>query len=321
MDAPHPASPRKALHEAARRVGGGHAGSRGPQGANGAKATGARAAALEPQKSRRLYLLLRDRIANGALPPGARLPGEPTLAAEHGIARVTARRALDRLAEEGLLERRPGAGTFVSARGPGEHALVADFANLLPHLVEMGRRTGVRLLSFAYGPAPAAVAEALGLEPGARAQASVRVRLIDGEPFSHLTTHVPERIGLSYSEADLAATPLLGLLERSGVTVARARQTVGASLAGPDVAEALGVAVGSPLLSLTRVVLDADDCGVEHLQALYRPDRYALRMDLARTGVRGERRWAPKILDPSPSRPDAASVAPSSPRPRPRTAP
>ncbi|WP_342352962.1 GntR family transcriptional regulator, partial [Methylobacterium frigidaeris] len=49
---------------------------------------------IEPHKARRLYLLLRDQITSGRLPPGARLPGEPALAAEHGLARVTVRRAL-----------------------------------------------------------------------------------------------------------------------------------------------------------------------------------------------------------------------------------
>ncbi|RXM21764.1 GntR family transcriptional regulator, partial [Citrobacter sp. AAK_AS5] len=49
------------------------------------------------------------------LRPGMRLPGEPALADKHGVSRVTVRRALDQLADEQLIDRRPGAGTFVSA--------------------------------------------------------------------------------------------------------------------------------------------------------------------------------------------------------------
>ncbi len=247
---------------------------------------------VEPLKARRIFLLLKERIGSGDLPPGARLPGEPALATEHGVSRVTIRRALDMLAQDGLIDRRAGAGTFVRTQSP-VRPLVADLSNVLSHIVEMGRRTGIRLLSFAYAQPPAAVADALGMKPGERTQRSVRLRLIDGAPFSYLITHVPERIGLTYSEQDLATVPLLALLERSGVTVERATQAIGATLAGPEVAEALGLEIGSPLLSLTRVVYAPSGDGVEHLHALYRPDRYSFEMELTRAGEGEERRWSP----------------------------
>ncbi|GJD52116.1 hypothetical protein OPKNFCMD_4878 [Methylobacterium crusticola] len=248
--------------------------------------------AIEPHKARRLYLLLRDQISSGRLANGARLPGEPALAAEHGLSRATVRRALDLLASEGLVRKRAGSGTFVQCAA-GSRPVVADLPNLLSGLIAMGRATGVRLLAFEYAPAPAPIAEALVLAPGERVQRSVRVRLIDGQPFSYLTTHVPERVGLSYSEGDLAATPLLELMERSGVTAARATQAISATLAGPEAAEALDLDLGSALIALTRVVYDPSGRGVEHLHALYRPDRYAFQMDLVRTGDAGQRRWAP----------------------------
>jgi len=247
---------------------------------------------IEPLKARRLYLLLRDRIVSGEDRPQSRLPSEPTLAAQYGVSRVTVRRALDQLANDGLIERRAGSGTFV--RGGGTSMpVVADLSNVLTHLVEMGRRTDVKLLSFGYVAPSTLMADTLGLAPGERVQRSVRVRLIDGQPFSHLTTYVPERIGISYSEADLASTPLLELLERSGVVAERASQSIGATLAGPDVAQALDLEIGAALLSMTRVVYDPFGRGIEHLQALYRPDRYSFNMDLARTGGDGARRWAP----------------------------
>jgi len=248
--------------------------------------------AVEPLKARRIYLLLRDRIVGGELAPGSRLPGEPALATEHAVSRVTVRRALDLLETEGLVRRKPGSGTFVHDTRE-VRPIVADLSNVLSHLIEMGRRTDVKLLSFGYVTPSESIAESLGLKPGERVQRSVRVRLIDGAPFSYLTTHVPEWLGLTYSEAELATRPLLELIERSGVTTERAAQAISATLAGPEAAQALGLEIGSPLLALTRVVYESSGRGVEHLHALYRPDRYAFHMDLVRTGTDGERRWSP----------------------------
>ncbi|MBR0671636.1 GntR family transcriptional regulator [Neoroseomonas soli] len=264
-------------------------------------------AAIEPNKARRLYLLLRDQIASGRLADGARLPGEPALAVEHGISRVTARRAIDLLANEGLVRRRPGSGTYVRGQA-GPRPMVADFADLLSGLIQMGRSTDVRLLAFEYARVAPGIAEALGLTPEERVQRSVRVRLLDGAPFSYLTTHVPERIGLTYTEGELAATPLLELMERSGLSAERATQEISASLAGPEVADALQLDVGSPLISMTRVVYDASGRGIEHLHALYRPDRYSFRMDLLRTGDAGARRWAPAAEGPAKPRQQASST-------------
>ncbi|MFC7556163.1 GntR family transcriptional regulator [Pseudoroseomonas wenyumeiae] len=193
---------------------------------------------------------------------------------------------------EKMLERRPGVGTFVCATAP-LGSTVLNFSDVFSHLKEMGRCTEVRLLSFGYAvPAPP-VAAALGLTPGEKAQRAVRVRMIGDAPFSYLTTHVPEQVGQTYSEADLARQPLLALLERSGVVIGRARQSISATLAGPDVAGLLQLEIGAPLLSLTRVVEDEAGRAVEHLHALYRPDRFTFEMQLQRTGAQGARRWSP----------------------------
>ena len=267
--------------------------------------------AIDTSKTHRLYLLLKERITSGALPPGQRLPSEPSLASLHGLSRVTIRRALDGLAREGLITRQPGSGTFVTHPG-SPPPVVADLSNMLAHLVAMGRATRVKLLSFAYLTPPAAVATALQLRSDERVQHSLRVRYLDDTPFSFLSTYVPERIGVTYSESDLVATPLLELLERSGVGAAKAQQTISATLASPDVAEALDVEIGSALLSLTRVVLGADGQGIEYLSALYRPDRHAFRMEMVRTGRGSDRRWQPTAAAPAiatPVKPKAATTS------------
>ena len=248
----------------------------------------------EGGKARRVYLQLLDEITSGAYPEGSVLPGEQKLAALLGVSRVTVRRALDALAADRLIDRRAGAGTTVRAQS-ARPSMAADFATLMPQVVQMGHATTARLISFSYGMAPAAVASAMRIAPQANVQTAVRLRLMEDQPFSHLTTYVPETIARNYTEAELATTPLFKLLERSGVEVEMADQSVSATLASPDVAGHLGLSVGAPLLSLNRVVRDGRGRGVEYLAALYPPDMFRLEMTLSRVGAGDARHWEPVV--------------------------
>jgi GntR family transcriptional regulator len=250
---------------------------------------------LQEAKARQVYLVLRDRIISGALGFGARLPNENDLALAHGVSRVTVRRALGELAREHLIERRRSAGTRVVYRAPPAR-MIADISGVLANLIDMGRSTKVQLLSFDYVPASGPAAAALGAGDHELLQRSVRVRSLDGLPFSWLLAHVPERIGATFSGRELADRSMLELLERSGVKVERAAQRISAGLAAPDVAHALGVETGSPLIELVRTVYDRDGRGVEHLYALYRPDRYSFEFDLVRSGAARKRSWSASPL-------------------------
>ncbi len=246
---------------------------------------------VDGAKSHRVYLGLRDEIISGAYPPGSKLPGELRLVERYGVSRVTVRRALAALEEAGMIRRTPGVGTVVLDQALSTTRITADASNLLPNIIRMGKDSQIRLLAFNYVPVAEPVRELLGLPPGARVQRSVRLRLIDGKPFSHLTTHVPAAIAQSYSEEDLESTPLYALLERSGVRLDSATQTVSATLATHETAQALEVAEGAPLISLNRVVYDVNGNGIEHLAALYRPDRYRLQINLTRAGDGDSRYW------------------------------
>ena len=256
---------------------------------------------LGEAKAKQVYLVLRDRILSGAVGFGTKLPNENELANYHGVSRVTVRRALGELARERLIERRRSAGTRVTYR-PSPAPITADISGVLANLADMGRRTAVKLLSFDYVPAEGMVAQMLGVASDELLQRSVRIRSVDGLPFSYLTTHVPENVSVTFTRQELASRPLLELLERAGVKVEHARQRISAVLATPNIAEALGLHTGSPLIELVRVVYDQAGRGVEHLHALYRPDRYAFEIDLVRSGTADTKAWAPVFSCPANSR-------------------
>jgi GntR family transcriptional regulator len=241
-----------------------------------------------------IYLIIRGQILDGALAEGALVPGEEDLARQFAVSRITARRALAELAAEGLVTRGRGRGTRV-ARREVTPPVRGGVEGLIENLMAMGLKTRVELIEFGYEPASPHVAAALRLAPGSEVQRAVRVRSLADGPFSHLTTYVPAAIGRKFGRKDLAREPLLALLERSGVVIGGAEQTISATLAGATVAPLLHTEIGAPLLRISRVVHDLADRPVEYIVGLYRPDRYQFRMSLDR--VRGEERntWSAKV--------------------------
>lgn len=238
-----------------------------------------------------IFMILKARIGAGELNPGDLLPGEHELCAELGVSRITVKRALNDLADAGLVVRERGRGTRV-AHAPDYQIVNATLEGWLENVSAMGRDTSVTVLDFGYLPATGEIAAALSVAPGTPVQRAVRVRRLKGRPMSHLVTHVPEEIGRQYRREDLGNRPLLKLLERAGITVASASQTISATLADPDVAAALEVPAGSPLIEVRRVVHDSGERAVEMIRALYRPDVYRFAMTMRRVEGAAGMTWS-----------------------------
>lgn len=241
-----------------------------------------------------VYLILRTKILDGEYACDDFLPGEQETAEQFGVSRITAKRALNDLMNDGMVERRRGRGTRVTYR-PAARPVRASVEGMLENLLAMGLKTDVDLKSFEYAAAGDDVATALGCARGDMVQRAVRVRSLDGEPFSYLTTFVPEDIARGYDAADLASRPLLLLLEREGVIVSRAEQTISATLADAVVADALAVELASPLLRIARTVYDQQARAVEYITALYRPELYQYQMTLSRVENEQVRTWSPAM--------------------------
>jgi GntR family transcriptional regulator len=251
-------------------------------------------AALPLPKYHQVYLVLRQQLAERRF--GAGLPGEMALVKQFGVARVTVRKALERLAAEGLIERTPGRGTrALPTRAPAgpaaEPAQRARLSGLLENIVSMGLATKVRVLSCETIAAPDLVAAALALPEAAPVQKAVRLRATREGPLSYITTYVPSDLARGIGRRELARRPLLLLLEAAGVQIGRATQTLSATLADAEVARHLAIDIGSPLLAVTRLVRDAADRPVQWLHGLYRPDRYQYEMQLSRVGGIDAKLW------------------------------
>ncbi|MYZ45023.1 GntR family transcriptional regulator [Schauerella aestuarii] len=254
-------------------------------------------------KYHQIYLILREQLQEGRFDQG--VPGEHVLAGQFNVARITIRKAMEMLVADGLVSRRPGRGTHpvhpaTTAPAPKSHPAPprhqkANLTGLLENIVNMGLRTSVRVLESAVVTATPQVSEALRLASRSEVLKAIRVRSTDDGPLSFITTYVPASLA-TFDHAELQHKPLLMLLEEAGVELGAATQSISAKLADAVVARELDVAVGSALLSVTRVVFDTLERPVQLLQGLYRPDRYQYQLQLSRVGSIDARVWVSEEL-------------------------
>jgi GntR family transcriptional regulator len=190
---------------------------------------------------------LRQRVqAEG---PGHVLPSESDLSAEFDVSRVTVRRALETLRDEGLLESRQGFGWFVSMT-PVQQRL-GRLDTIESQLEERGVHPQRQILEFAFVEAPDHVRAALGCEQVLRVK---RLNLADGARFAVVTVWCPAALGEHLSRRDVERKPFYELL---GMELRGATQTIGAAAAGEADAGLLEVPVGSPVLRCVRITTTA----------------------------------------------------------------
>ncbi|MDG2532143.1 GntR family transcriptional regulator [Sphingomonas sp. HITSZ_GF] len=226
-----------------------------------------------------IFLQLREEIISGSRAFGSRLPTEEELSESFGVSRITARRALAELAGTNLVERKRRVGTHVTYQSP-VRPIKGSIEQALESLITYGRETRVRILELETIPARAPITEALGLahdEPVLRVS---RVRWLDNQPISHLVSYVPADLAGAMDRAALETTPMLSLLEQAGVHIGAATQTITASLADAGLATLLEVDIGSPILRVSRTVMDTAQRPVQHVLAQFRPDLYQIKLDL-----------------------------------------
>lgn len=229
-----------------------------------------------------IYLILKERIRRGDFAPGDVLPGEEDLARCFDVSRITAKRALNDLSDEHLVTRRRGRGTVV-AGGASEGLVTGSFDTLVQSLERIGADTEVELLEVGDEPAPGEVARLLGLEPSARVRRINRLRRLEGEPFSYIITYLPSAVAKRITKRDLANKPMLRLLRAAGAEPAEAEQWISATGAEPQIATALGLSVGAPVLRIVRVVRDASATPIQLIYAQYHPERFAYHIQTPAT--------------------------------------
>lgn len=213
---------------------------------------------------RQIRALMVRELESGAWKPGEAIPSELELAARYRVSHGTARRAIDALADENLVVRRQGKGTFVATH--------TEERVSMPRFLRMRRDDGVdeypgsRLIDVRRAKAGAETARQLELKPGDGVLVLRRVLELGGAPVVLDEITLPAALfrGLSKARVEAYRGSMYGFFETEfGVRMLKARERLKAIAADPASAALLGVEPGTPLLAVERVTTTYGERPVE----------------------------------------------------------
>ncbi|MBD9500793.1 GntR family transcriptional regulator [Pseudomonas sp. BGr12] len=224
--------------------------------------------------------VLRTRILDGTYPPLSRMPSEAELGKAFEVSRITVRQALGDLQKEGLIFKIHGKGTFVAK--PKAFQNVSTLQGLGESMTQRGYEVINRLRSFKTVPANAQVAARLQVAEGENVVQIKRARLVNRELVSLEITWLPEHVGKRLEKADLVSRDIFLILENDcALPLGHADLAIDAILADAELARALEVEEGSPVMRIERLTHTADGAPLDYEHLYYRGDafQYRLRID------------------------------------------
>ena len=224
---------------------------------------------------RQVQAAVRGQIESGQFKPNDSLPPERQLAEDLGVSRITVRKAIEGLINEGVLYSRQGSGTFVRARIEKNFAKISSFSE---DMRARGRIPSSSWISRTRGLVSPSEALALGLSPGTPVLRFHRLRSADGQPMLvEYATIVADLL----PSVDSVETSLYEALAQQGNRPIRALQRLRAQLLGEALAKLLKAKPSDAGLLVERIGFLADGRPVEFCQSYFRGDTYDFFAELS----------------------------------------
>lgn len=220
---------------------------------------------------------LREQIDSGIYAVDDLLPSEHDLCHRFDVSRITARRALQTLQEEGLIVRRHGVGSFVADLKAQSGLIPVD--GLREDRADGGFAMSSEVLRQDDVRPPADVAERLGLANGASSRFIERLWSDESGPAALEHVWITALVAELLRPADIERNRILPVLaDRYDMPVSRAEFTMRAINAPNDIAGLLGVPWGRALQRIDTVMFAGSEIPFCQRRRFFRSDRVQLRI-------------------------------------------
>jgi GntR family transcriptional regulator len=224
--------------------------------------------------------MLKDRIRRGEIKTGQPLPSETELIEKYELSRGTVRQALQLLTQEKLIERFPGKGSFV-AQAKLEHDVSKAIGFFTQIAKDAGRRPAAKVLKQEIMRSPDVMAEKLNIPAGEHILSVQRIRYVDGEPWAVESAYFNNPVADLIKNENLSESIYDLIQDKYKMTVLHSNNVISSALADEIISEALGIGLGDPVFSVTRVVYLNNNIPFEYSADVYRGDRISLKLDMS----------------------------------------
>jgi len=223
--------------------------------------------------------ILKQKILNGEYNAGEAIQGERHLEKLYGVSRITVRKAIEELTQEGFLYNVHGKGTFVATK-----QIERPLAQLLGVVEELedGLNTSIQLISKVEEPASLEVSEGLQIEDGDQVCKIVRLIWENYIPLLIDYSYLPSVIGQLLNNVDLSKDLIYRQLELCGYSISHGEQWISAGLPYNDEAFYLQCSIDTPILKTKRITYVENNKPIIYSVAVYRSDRYQYKVNLQR---------------------------------------
>ena len=231
---------------------------------------------LTGTSSRPLYLQIREALSDYIdyedLQADDMLPSEREMSELFSVNRLTVRKALEAMIQDGIIYQVPGKGTFVARPKLDQKLLV--MTSFTDAIRNEGHTPGTQLLDFKVVSPRPSILRALELEKNEEVLKIRRLRSIDKEPFCIATSFIPMKYAGKLNPDDFLERSLYDILkERCGLTMNKTRCSLEAVTSDDEAAAILRINSGVPMFLMSGTTSAQTGEMVEFFKVLYRGDR------------------------------------------------
>lgn len=223
-------------------------------------------------------------LDSGELEANAPLPSERELMLSHDVSRITIRKAIEELEQEGYVYKIQGKGTFV--KGDQKRQNLISITSCTEDVKRQGMTATRKVLFNCIIDADRKRQSRLQLIEGDKVFNMARIYYADGEPINHTTVYLPYKLFPGIEAYDFSQCSLYGVLEEDyGVKITRAERTLEAVLAYEDICRYLNVNAGVPLILFNCVTygeIKGREYPIENFKCYYHSDRFKFYIDQVR---------------------------------------
>lgn len=227
-----------------------------------------------------LYNILFQNIINGIYEIGTMIPAESELMKQYHVSRATARKSMEMLANDGLVQKKRGYGTIVISNTPkSSPKRVVSYTrkNSIENVTAIKKVVNKQMIK-----APKEIADKLNIAENSELFELKRVRCSGDEPFYVEINYFAKEFVPGIMERDFSKESLRVFISNAyQIHWSYAEQEIYSILADEELSNLLNISLGSPLLYIKRVSYDTNNTPREFVSTYYRADKYHLEIELA----------------------------------------